>query len=527
MHRNFGRRLLTGLAAATLACTFAAPANAAPAPTVEIAVLPATVAAGGSTFINPILYSPTEVVLEGGKMTYELSDGLTGVTLHDDTEDGPDCTEDGPTKLTCTTTWSTYVGPGGAIGDFLVAIDAAEAALGETGKITATFSADGLAPVSQSVDVTVAEGVDLAAGAEKSISLKPGAKFDASLQVHNTTDAVVHGAALVFGTDYAFVAPEQFSNCFYNVDELNACQFDQELEPGVTYQVVLPYQLRATTAAPSNQAGEFEWLTAGDYDDLIKFVDTNGYEGPGQAGNGGKLTLKALPAAKSLAKQKQTDTDPDNNWQQLSIQVTGNQGTDFAAVGATVKGKTGDKVTANIGVRNNGPATRDSSRNGGPAAVAIVTIPDGTKVVGLPDACSLSDYEFLKTPRGKGEKQYACFSDTVFPAKTTVTWPFQLEITKVADNATGWVEVNPACECDVFQKDLNKGNDVAKIVVNPVAAPGNGNGGAGEGDTGGEGGGLPITGPQTALFGAAGLILVVAGVGGVLFARRRRTRFEV
>ena len=77
--------------------------------------------------------------------------------------------------------------------------------------------------------------------------------------------------------------------------------------------------------------------------------------------------------------------------------------------------------------------------------------------------------------------------------------------------------MNPDCDCDRFSKDLNKSNDVAKIVVNPAA---------GRRGTGGQGGGLPITGPQTALYAAAGLVLVVAGVGGVLFARRRRTRFQ-
>jgi len=113
--------------------------------------------------------------------------------------------------------------------------------------------------------------------------------------------------------------------------------------------------------------------------------------------------------------------------------------------------------------------------------------------------------------------QYICFADTLIPAGTTTTWKFALKITKVAPNASGAVEINPACECERFNADTNKSNDVAAIVLNPTATGGGGGSG---------GGGLPITGPQTALFGAAGAGLIAAGVAGFAIARRRRTRFE-
>ena len=50
-------------------------------------------------------------------------------------------------------------------------------------------------------------------------------------------------------------------------------------------------------AAPGTSVGEFEWLTAGDYDDLIKFVGDNGFDGPGEPGNGGahRVIAKASP----------------------------------------------------------------------------------------------------------------------------------------------------------------------------------------------------------------------------------------
>jgi hypothetical protein len=505
MHRSVGRRTLVGAAAAFAAATLATPAYAA-VPAIDVALPDVTVAAGSSTQIAPILFSNKETTVTGATMVYQLSGGLDGVSLSAPDESS-DCTSDGPGKLTCTTPWETWISPDGVIGDFTAGIGATDAALGENGKVKVTFSADGVAPITRTADVNVAEGVDLAAGAAKEINVKPGNSFEASLQVHNTTDKVVHGTAVIFDTDYPFVPTKQFANCFYAQGQVNACTFDHDLEPGATYQIDLPYQLRADTYAPSTVAGEFEWLTAGDYADLIKFLDHNGYEGPGTAGSGGTLELQQLPAASSLAKQ--TDTNPDNNWQSLTVNASGKQGTDFAAIGASVSAALGDIVKIPVGVRNNGPATLDRSRSGSSAVTAIITLPAGTKVVTVAHGCVKSDDDSLKTK--PGALQYACFSDTLFPAKTQLTWEFGLKITKVVPNAEGAVEVNPACECDRFSDDINKSNDVAKIVVN---------------QTGGAGGGLAITGPKAGLIGATGALLVSVGIAGFIVTRRRRTRFE-
>src|SRR5262245_16449668 len=97
MDRTLGRRLLAGPAAAAAACTFATPAHAAPAVVVKLATPPVTVAAGGRTYVNPILFSDTEQTLHNGTMVYQISAGLSGVFLHDNTSLGPDCTENSPT----------------------------------------------------------------------------------------------------------------------------------------------------------------------------------------------------------------------------------------------------------------------------------------------------------------------------------------------------------------------------------------------------------------------------------------------
>ncbi|MET8148023.1 hypothetical protein ACIBSW_13910 [Actinoplanes sp. NPDC049668] len=509
MHRSLGRRVFVGAVGAIAAAALATPAYAA-APVIDVALPDVTVAAGGKTEIGPLLSSDKETTVLGAKAVYELSAGLEGVSF-EAPEESSDCTSDGPTKFTCTANFETWISPDGVIGDFEAGIAATEAALGKSGTVKLTFSADGVAPITRTAELTVAEGVDLAAGGDKEISGKPGASFDASLQVRNNTDKVVRGAAVLFYTDYPFQSTKQFSNCFYSQGQVNACTFDRDLEPGASYQIVLPYKLRADTYAPGVVAGEFEWFTTGDYTDLIKFLDDNGYEGPGTAGDGGKLELRKLPAAASLGNHKQTDTTPTNNSQTLTVNASGKQGTDFAAIGANVSGGAGDTVKVPVGVRNNGPASLDRSRHGGPAVVAVVTIPAGTKVATVPAGCFKAEDDSVRTK--PDALQYVCFSNPVFPVKTQVVWEFGLKITKVVPNAAGAIELNPACECDVFSRDINKSNDVAKIVVNPT-------------DDGGSGGGLPVTGPQTGLIGAGGALLVAAGIAGFIVARRRRTRFE-
>ncbi|GIM93904.1 hypothetical protein [Paractinoplanes toevensis] len=516
MNRVLGRRVLAACAAAVATAAVAAPAQAA-GPAVDLLLPDVTVAAGGNTYAAPLLFAAEDDALTGGKIVYELSGDLDGVALATADADAG-CVNEGPAKLVCTNDFYTFVGPDGGLTDY-AAVTATKSALGEKGKLTVTFSADGIATSTRTVDVTVAEGVDLVAGKKQSVSAKPGGGFTASLQVTNSTDAVVHGTALLAGTDYAIAGVKQFSNCFYADGVLNACTFDEELQPGATYQVELPYQLRKDTLAPGRVAGEYEWLTAGDYDDLIKFVGDSGFDGPGNPGADGKLTLKQVSTPKSAAKQ--TDPNPENNWQDLDVTVTGQQAADLAAVGATATGAAGATVTVPVGVKNLGPATL-ASQFGLPAVAALVTIPAATKVTGVPDACFPNGADGILKGNPKAV-QYACFTDEVLPAGSTVTWKFTLKITKVVPGARGSVQLNPKCECDAFKPDANKANDTAQIVLNGTDTSGGTGGGE---NTGGEGGGLPITGPQTAFIGVAGAVLIAAGITGFVVTRRRRTRFE-
>ncbi len=118
---------------------------------------------------------------------------------------------------------------------------------------------------------------------------------------------------------------------------------------------------------------------------------------------------------------------------------------------------------------------------------------------------------------------YGCYPTPFIKAGDQETADFTLQIDKVVANDAGAVKINLPCQCDGgFYADLKPANDVAKILVNPVGGTGGGDGG-GDGD--GDGPSLPITGQSTGLIAGLGALLLAAGVGGYLVAKRRRTRF--
>jgi hypothetical protein len=506
MYRPTAWRLLAGPAAVIVAALVATPAFAAVDAKIDIS-LPDTVVVGvgAETKVSPVLKADHEVTLTGASITYTLEGELAGVGLADP-EDGH-CEGSTPTKLVCSVPYEIGFGPDGAIGYLEAGLKAADTAkAGATGKVTATFAADGVAPISTTAVVEVATGVDLVAGRPRVLSVKPGAAFTAELEVTNRSGEAVHGAAVAGIPDYAFEATTRFANCDYQGQGVS-CFFEQDLEAGATYTVNLPYQLRKATMAPSTSAGEFQWLTADEFGKRAKTLAA----APGQ---GGELTLTKVADARSLAEQ--TDTDPDNNWQIIEVKATGIQGADIEALGDEVSGAAGATVTVEAGVRNNGPATVDRSRSGEAATVAVVTVPTGTKVTTVPTGCQLIT---------DGSKKYLCVTSALFKAGETVTWKFGLHIDKVVANATGLVEANPACRCSYFAEDIKKSNDKAKLVVNPAGGASGGDSDSGDSDDSGDDAdepSLPITGPAGGPIAGVGALLVAAGAAILLFTRKRR-----
>jgi hypothetical protein len=537
MQHPTARRLLAGLAVAGAllmagaapAYAGAAPAHAAPhagaapayaAPAADAGITmyltDATIPVGSRGVpLEPSWWATTETILGQPTITYELSDGLTGVTLSDPGGVG-DCANQSPTKLVCSDASEMAVGPDGITGWFVAQVTAGRTAKpGTTGTVTATFSAADLAPISTTAKVRVAQSVDLAAGRHVQVTASPGEAFSAPLVVRNAGKKAAKGASVIFYNDRAFESTTRYSNCLYSGDELRSCTFDQALRSGASYRATLPYRVRVDTRAPGFGYGEIIWLTPAELEDYHSYLKQRGID-VGAPGQGDVLRLDQAITTFAVP---QGDADTENNSSAVELTTTGKNGVDLAAVGAEVKGFAGDEVTVSVGVHNNGPATLDLSRAGSSAAATAVYPPAGTSVVSVPQECAPEVDGSIQwdLPDPRGYPKYLCLSDSVLIAGEGETYDFGLRIDKVIPDAKGTVAVNEPCECERFTDDIDPSNNKAAITMRGP--------GAGSGGTGGAGGGLPVTGPMGATIGGAGIVLLAAGVVGVVLARRRRTRF--
>ncbi|SCG79736.1 LPXTG-motif cell wall anchor domain-containing protein [Micromonospora echinaurantiaca] len=510
MLRNSTRRWLAGLGVAgALVAASATPAFAEEAIELGVYVNDTTIAAGSDGKVeSPILFSSEPVTVFGLTARFDYRDLGGKVKL---TSEGgfDDCTAPEEGVLVCTDPFEHDLYDWGS-GYFRVVIaPTAEAKDGDVGNLKVTISADGLASTSATGQIRVGEGVDLAGGDEVKVSAAPGSRFTAPIKLGNAGQTTAKGAVAVFDNDYAIRADKRHSNCTYEDGQLRTCRFSEEVAPGQSLSGTLAYRLGEDTYAPGRDYGYYNWMTVAEFEDFTKYLTDNGYS-VGEPGDGEPLTLSS-PSARSF----QADIDPENNWSSLEVTATGTNGTDLAAIGDKVKGKAGDKVIATVGFHNNGPATLDYSRGFSSVTYMAVAVPEGTTVVDAPDNCLPTKGEEQGEPGEPGARNYFCYAPPFLKAGDEETFEFALRIDKVIANATGTVKINIPCQCDGgFYADLKPANDTAKILVN-----------ASGGEGGGDGGTLPITGASTGLIASLGALLLAAGVGGYLVAKRRRTRF--
>ncbi|MCG5436700.1 LPXTG cell wall anchor domain-containing protein [Micromonospora foliorum] len=513
-------RWLTGLGAAgALVAASATPAVAAA--TIEPYFQDSTLAVGSTATTRTLfLYADEPTVLTDVSVRYDYRSLANKITVAP--ADGQECTAPEPGVLVCTEPFDVVLNEMPPLGSGIyrnatkqVRLGLTEdAQLGDSGDIAVSFQAAGGRRGSYTSQVRVGEGVDLAGGPYTTVSSKPGGKFSVPLAVANAGDTTVSGFVAVFDLAYSIRTKDRFSNCRYSDDHLVSCQFDEEIAVGTGLVATLNLELGKDTYAPTNQSGHAQFMTTADFEDLTRVREAVGARAA-TPGGGPKLTLTKAPGR--MRQAAQTDVGPGNDHTGWIIKATGTNGTDLAAIGATLKGSAGAVVTATVGFRNNGPATLDKVNEDYEAAThTTVELPPGSTAVEVPGNCQLRP----------GTRTYQCASEMLLVAGQTYAMKFRLRIDKVIPNARGAVRVNAPCECPgggSFQDDIKPANDRATIVVN--AAQSGGGQGDGDGDGGGGGGSLPITGAPTTLIAGIGALLLVTGAGCYLLARRRSSRF--
>ncbi|MFC4016727.1 LPXTG cell wall anchor domain-containing protein [Micromonospora sp. GCM10011542] len=510
------RRWLAGLGVAgALVAASATPAVAAPATEFDLYFSDVTVAADSAGVVRGArVYSSEPAVLNEVSVRYDYRSLAGKVTLVGDT--GNDCAADGEGVLVCREYSPLTIDElyGGFPGKVVVA-PTDKAATGDAGELKVSLRTADKEIASSTSRIRVAEGVDLAGGPDVTTKAAPGGSFEAPLAVRNVGKTEVDGVVAVFDSDYGIRTKERFANCLYFEDYLYACQFDEKIPSGEGRATTFNYELAADTYAPGSQSSYVTFMTPAEFEGSTEARKEAGAE-VARKGNGKTLALKSLATAGS-ARAVQIDTDPTNNVSGVTVEVTGKNGADLAAIGATLSGKKGAVLTAALGFRNNGPATLENLRTESDVTYVDVTVPTGTTAVEVPFECAPrdgkdADWGDAGTP---GAKEYRCYPGPFAPAGEDLTGEFKFRIDKVVANATGTVKVNVPCECDGgFYADLKPANDTAKILVNAEGGHG-----------GGDGGTLPITGASTGLITGIGALLLAAGVGGYLVAKRRRTRF--
>ncbi|MEV4196752.1 LPXTG cell wall anchor domain-containing protein [Micromonospora globbae] len=528
MIKNSARRWLAGLGVAgAFVAASATPAVAAEVP-FEVVTHDLLVAPGHMTYGSFYAHwKNTESEPTFGRTTIDID--LSGVADFAVVEPawGWAC-DVSPTKLHCEADLQDGDTPGF---DYMVTgRDGAKP--GQQGALSISVASGGKTATGKA-GVTIAEGVDLVSDPTVEASGEPGARVGVPGVVRNAGETLVDGTVLVVQADWLAAYAGDFSNCLSEEFGVYAfCTFDTKLERGRTYELSedLPIKLSPDARTGATLPVFLDWWTRDDWNQAFE----DWLVGDLKPGRGGELRLVAKERS-SVARSPQTDLDKLNNMTFAMIGVTGDNPADLKAVGATASGKKGDVVDVQPGFTNLGPAileyqgqaSQDISIDDLPVRISI---PEGTTAVEAPWDCVPyvpgEEWDPWNANWGEpGAKEYAC-QVTETPKDTESVYYFGLRIDEVVPNAKGSVTTK-------LPGDPKADNDTAAIVINPVGGGTPGTPGDGDqGGDGGQGGGddgdgptLPITGSSTGLIAGVGALLLVAGVGGYVLARRRKTRF--
>ncbi|MFD5146968.1 peptidase [Streptomyces sp. NPDC058401] len=547
MRKRISLLAAAGLVAVGLATT---PANAAdPVFTLtspaEIGLSPYTGDGGGrqKTTVDFRVGNPTGSEFEHrSTFTVDLSPlkGVADVALGENS--GHRCTLTA-TAVTCENFWGISTGENWVGALDLTAVKGSKP--GTVVDLTMTGAAEGITIAPTTTKVRIG-GPDLVMEeAALKAKLAPGERQPLPIVFGNTGTESVKGVALELDTTHGMGLVEQYDNCATSEKDttgkpwnqgwsMTVCTFDNEIKPGEVWEIADALTLEAAPHA------FLEGLIYGVHEAGSQPKSTQKLSTP-RAGKKLDLRTRAAKAAPRAA-----DLDPWNNRHDFDFAVKNTA--DLVATPASLKGKAGETVRAELGFRNEGPAWIAHFRSGEDVARADIVIPAGAKVTKVPEHCIAVTADGTPREERLGAPRYFCGTPHVIGEKQVLGFPFELKIEKVVASATGSVSVGQWSDGGTTPQawDPNRANNKAAFVINgkdatptptappttagptptapasPAATPGTSttpSPGAGSGKT--PNGGLAETGSAPGPLLIAGAALVAAG-GAVFLALRRR-----
>ncbi|MFI1939984.1 peptidase [Streptomyces purpureus] len=472
-------------------------------------------------------------------VTFDLA-GLAHVAdvTFDRVAGGPECTLTGTTGV-CT---GTGVGPGRSTVARLKITAAEDSQPSYSGTLKVSGAAQGATFTPFSTKVTVGAADLVMRPLNLKSGMKPGETQPAAVAFANKGTVPADGVRLTLRPTHGLQIRERFSNCEYREAELDdihslpmagysamTCTFPGLYEPGAVYVLSEPLTLKAAGHAYREHF-------------VYSIVEHTPAHSASSQGTGRALTLTKRTAA-ALGE----DLEPSDNVRDETIQVRNTA--DFTVYGADVAhAAVGEKVKAEIGFRNKGPAWIGNQRTDESAGVVDVTVPEGAKVTGKPAECDAVSASGEPLTNPLGAPRYLCPLASIVREDADKPLPFELTIEKVVKGAAGTVTVRGALPAKPeLPFDPDATNNTAKIVLNgkgdtapsptpsptPTATPSGTATTSGTSGTAGTTttttsvttqGALASTGTSVALAAAGTLLALAAGAIVIAVSRRRASR---
>lgn len=405
------------------------------------------------------LYHDLAGSLGDGRVTVDAS-GLAGIAAFDWPAN---CTPDG---LTAVCDVPDVEGLPATVPGFTIGVHAVPGVPdGAHGVIRYRATAGDLTGYPTETTVSVGSGPDLMISQPPSQrDVQPGSALSMPLTLSNGGNQPVDRVLLWMFASHGLEFASRYGNCAYLEDDpvtnptgaQALCVIDHPVAPGETYSLGGAGDLLVTSHALYER---YDYSVEAYSDQAL---DQARAGRPFVQGTGPELELQPVPAAHPALAQ---DMDPSDNYRMAMIDADNTA--DLILQGSAVQGVPGDVVTASVAVRNRGPAWVASLGAGDPVAEVDVRIPDGTTVVGKPNACRARNLDGSWRAEQLGAPRYLCHTRIYLLEKSRERFPFQLRIDRdVTDSRGTAVTPTNTLEMPITAFDPNLHNNHAEIVVN-------------------------------------------------------------